>query len=83
MPATFKYNQKQAFYIIDNIQKAHVEDGFNELVPEWHEALIESENALKNAEQTDTVQEYIKRAEHLLKCMPLLELHPLKLNQDV
>lgn len=41
-----RFSLKQTYYIIDNILKAHKEDNFNELVPSWHEALLD---AMKNA----------------------------------
>jgi hypothetical protein len=34
-----QYNLKQIIYIVDNIYRAHEEDGFNELIPSWHKAL--------------------------------------------
>ena len=33
------YTVKQAIYIIENIYRAHEEDGFNELIPSWEKAL--------------------------------------------
>lgn len=74
------YTVKQAIYIIENIYRAHEEDGFNELIPSWHQALVSSLNTLKNVEQrTETIEDYISYCEYLLSDMQILELHVLKL----
>ena len=72
-----KYSVKQAMYIIENIYRAHEEDGFNELVPSWYEALCEAKKTLLNAEQTETIIDYIEYCDYLLETMPLLQLHTL------
>lgn len=64
-----------AIYIIENIYNLHYEDGFNELLPEWHELLIQSIDVLKNSTiQDGTIQQYIETSQHLLQEMPVLEL---------
>jgi hypothetical protein len=72
-----KYSVKQAMYIIENIYRAHEEDGFNELVPSWYEALLESKKTLMNTEKTETIIDYIEYCDYLLETMPLLQLHTL------
>lgn len=74
-----RFSLKQAYYIIDNILKAHEEDNFNELVPSWHKALLDAMKTLKQAERTKTVEDYIECCEYLLRVMPPLELHRLKI----
>lgn len=73
-----RYSVKQAMYIVENIYRAHEEDGFNELIPSWYEALIKSMEVLKAAEQTQTVIDYIEYCNYLLETMPVLQLHPLR-----
>lgn len=69
-------NIKQAFYIINNIYRAHEEDGFNELIPSWHNALMQSLSVLKNVNNPEkNVIDYIRYAEYLLDDMQLLKLH--------
>lgn len=71
-----QYTPKQAIYIIENIYRAHEEDGFNELVPSWYEALTSSLETLRNIEnKTQTIVDYIGYGEYLLEDMQLLELH--------
>ena len=74
-----KYTVKQAIFIIENIYRAHEEDGFNELIPSWREALENSLIALKNAPKSQTVEDYIGYCEYLLDDMQILELHPLSI----
>ena len=74
-----RFSLKQAYYIIDNILRAHEKDGFNELIPSWHTALLDAMKTLKHAERTKTVEDYIERGEYLLRVMPPLELHRLEI----
>ena len=75
------YTVKQAFYIIENIYRAHEEDGFNELIPSWHQGLIDSLDTLNRVtEKNQDILDYISYAEYLLSDMQLLELHPLDLS---
>lgn len=74
-----RYSVKQAMYIVENIYRAHEEDGYNELIPSWYEALNESMEVLLTAEQTQTVVDYIEYCNYLLETMPVLQLHPLKI----
>ena len=37
-----KYSVRQAIYIIENLYRMHEEDGLNELIPKWHDALRDS-----------------------------------------
>ena len=71
------YTPKQAMYIIENIYRAHEEDGFNELVPSWYNALLKAKETLKRMEPSRTVRDYLEYCNYLLETMPLLELHPL------
>ncbi len=72
-----KYTLKQAMYIVENIYRAHEEDGFNELVPSWHEALCEAKRTLLQSEKTQTIEDYIEYCDYLLETMPILRLHTL------
>lgn len=74
-----RYSVKQAMYIVENIYRAHEEDGYNELIPSWYKALKESMEVLLAAEQTQTVVDYIEYCNYLLETMPVLQLHPLKI----
>ena len=67
-----RYSVKQAMYIVENIYRAHEEDGFNELIPSWYEALIKSMEVLKTAEQTQTVIDYIEYCNYVCR----LSIHP-------
>lgn len=72
------YNVKQAIYIIDNIYRAHEEDGFNELIPSWHNALLNSLETLNNVlDKTEEIEDYINDAQYLLDSMPLLKIHKI------
>ncbi|MBP5642858.1 MAG: hypothetical protein J6X10_01305 [Bacteroidales bacterium] len=73
----FKYTLKQAIYIVENIYRAHEEDGFNELVPSWYEALCEAKKTLVQSEKTQTIVDYIEYCDYLLETMPILTLHTL------
>ena len=62
-------------YIIDNIYRAHEEDGFNELIPSWHQALVESLKTLEAQPKSKMIEDYIQYCKYLLDDMQLLELH--------
>ena len=71
---------KQAIYIIENIYRAHEEDGYNELIPSWHEALIKSLKILREVpNKNETIEDYIGYCEYLLDDMQLLEMNILVL----
>ena len=72
-----KYTLKQAVYIVGNIYRAHEEDGFNELVPSWYEALCEAKRTLIQSEKTQTAEDYLEYCDYLLETMPILKLHTL------
>lgn len=72
-----KYTLKQAMYIVENIYRAHEEDGFNELVPSWYEALCEAKRTLVQSEKTQTIEDYIEYCDYLFDTMPILKLHTL------
>ena len=75
-----RYNIKQAIYIIENIYRAHEEDGFNELIPSWERGLKESLRTLKMVENPDeTILDYIGYAMYLLSDMQPLTLNKLVL----
>ncbi len=74
-----KYSLEQAYYIAENILRAHEEDNFNELIPSWHEALKEALKTFEASEQTQSVKDYIEYCEYFLKTMPVLKLHKLEI----
>ena len=72
------YTVKQAIYIIENIYRAHEEDGFNELIPSWYNALKCSLQTLTNVpNKNETINDYIEYAKYLLDDMQVLELHSI------
>lgn len=72
------YTVKQAIYIIENIYRAHEEDGFNELIPSWYIALNCSLQTLLNVpNKNETINDYIQYAKYLLEDMQVLELHSM------
>ena len=73
-----KYSLKQAYYIAENILRANEEDGFNELIPSWYDALHDVLNTFRTSEQTQSVEDYIEYCDYLLKTMPQLELHKIE-----
>lgn len=73
--SVLRYNLKQAMYIVDNIYRAHEEDGFNELIPSWHHALVESLKTLEAQPKSKMIEDYIQYCKYLLDDMQLLELH--------
>lgn len=76
--STGHYTIKQTLFIIENIYRAHEEDGFNELIPSWHKALIDSLNVLNNTpNKNQTIYDYIQYGEYLLDDMQILKLHKL------
>ena len=78
-----RYSIKQAVYITENILRAHEEDGFNEMVPSWQEALTHALDTFKWAKENgmiqDYVDDYIEYCEYLFKDMQPLVLHELTL----
>ena len=77
-----KYSLKQAFYIAENIIRAHEEDDFNELIPSWYDALQEAIKTFKASKQTQSVIDYIEYCEYLLKTMPVLKLEKLNIQKS-
>jgi hypothetical protein len=72
------YSIKQSIYIIENIYRAHEEDGFNELIPSWYEGLNKSLDTLKLVENpSQTILDYIDYAEYLLDDMQVLKIQVL------
>ena len=73
------FSVKQSIYIIENIYRAHEEDGFNELIPSWYNALQQSMQTLLNvSNKTETINDYIQYAKYLIEDMQILELHVMK-----
>lgn len=73
-----KYSLKQCYYIIDNIYRLHEEDGFQELLPTWHQALLDTLTILRNCNtQTETTNDYIDYATYLLEDMSVLTVNSL------
>lgn len=76
--STNTYTVKQAIYIIENIYRAHEEDGFNELIPSWYKALHLSLQTLLNVpNKNEIIYDYIQYANYLLEDMQILELHSM------
>lgn len=72
------YNLKQAMYIIDNVYRCNEEDGFNEMLPSWHKAMIESIRTLESLERRDYyIEKYIEMAHYLMEKMPVLTLNKM------
>lgn len=70
-----EYTLKYCIYIIENIYRAHEEDGFNEMPKSWHDELIKCVSVLKSYKRKDDmINDYIRYAEYLLDEMPVLEL---------
>ena len=73
-----KYSLNQCYYIVNNIYRLHEEDGYNELLPSWHAALIDCLYVFQNEEKTDTISSYIDEINYLLSDMQVIELHKLR-----
>ena len=72
-----KYSVRQAIYIIENLYRMHEENGLNELIPKWHDALRDSMEVLNSTEErTQTISDYI---EYLLSDMQVLTLNVISL----
>ena len=75
---TMSYNVRQAMYIIDNIYRCNEEDGFNEMLPSWHRAIIQSIHTLESIENKERyIERYIQTAYYLLEKMPVLKLNKM------
>ena len=71
-----KYTVKQAIYIIENLYRMHEEDGLNELIPKWHDALRDSVEVLNSTkEKTQTISDYIEYGNYLLSHTQILTLN--------
>ena len=71
-----KYTVKQAIYIIENLYRMHEEDGLNELIPKWHDALRDSMEVLNSTkEKTQTISDYIEYGNYLLSHTQILTLN--------
>ena len=74
-----KYSVKQAIYIIENLYRMHEEDGLNELIPKWHDALRDSVEILSSTkERTQTISDYIEYGKYLLSDMQVLTLNVIQ-----
>lgn len=74
------YNIKQCYYIIDNIYRLHEEEYFYELLPSCHQALLEISIELESHDsESDTISLYKEYAAYLLKHVPVLKLHEMKM----
>ena len=72
------YTVKQAMYIIDNVYRCNEEDGFNEMLPSWHEAMLKSIETLESIENKERyIEKYIETAYYLLEKMPVLKLNKM------
>lgn len=70
------YTLKQALFIIDNIYRCNEEDGFNELIPSWYEAMLKAIETLKSIENKERyINRYIEIAEYLLEIMPMVTIN--------
>ena len=75
---TMSYNVRQAMYIIDNIYRCNEEDGFNEMLPSWHHAILQSIHTLESIENKERhIEIYIRTAYYLLEKMPVLKLNKM------
>lgn len=71
-----KYSVRQAVYIIENLYRMHEEDGLNELIPKWHDALRDSMEVLNSTEErTQTISDYIEYCEYMLSDTQVLTLN--------
>ena len=71
-----KYSVRQAIYIIENLYRMHEENGLNELIPKWHDALRDSMEVLNSTEErTQTISDYIECGEYLLSDRQVLTLN--------
>ena len=71
-----KYSVKQAIYIIENLYRMHEENGLNELIPKWNEALRDSMAVLNSTkEKTQTISDYIEYGNYLLSDTQVLTLN--------
>ena len=74
-----KYSVKQAIYIIENLYRMHEEDGLNELIPKWHDALRDSVEVLNLVKEKDqTISDYIEYGNYLLSDMQILTLNVIQ-----
>ena len=74
-----KYSVKQAIYIIENLYRMHEEDGLNELIPKWHDALRDSVEVLNLVKEKDqTISDYIEYGNYLLSDTQVLILNVIK-----
>ena len=74
-----KYSVKQAIYIIENLYRMHEEDGLNELIPKWHDALRDSVEVLNLVKEKDqTISDYIEYGKYLLSDMQVLTLNVIQ-----
>ena len=74
-----KYSVKQAIYIIENLYRMHEEDGLNELIPKWHDALRDSVEVLNLVKEKDqTFSDYIEYGKYLLSDMQVLTLNVIQ-----
>ena len=74
-----KYSVRQAIYIIENLYRMHEEDGLNELIPKWHDALRDSVEVLNSTkEKTQTISDYIEYGNFLLSDTQILTLNVIK-----
>ena len=79
-----KYSVRQAIYIIENLYRMHEEDGLNELIPKWHDALRDSVEVLNSTkEKTQTISDYIEYGNYLLSDTQILTLNVIDLNYDI
>lgn len=70
------YNVKQAMYIIDNVYRCNEEDGFNEMLPSWYQALLQSIRTLESVENSENyIKRYIDTAYYIIEKMPVLTLN--------
>ena len=74
-----KYSVKQAIYIIENLYRMHEEDGLNELISKWHDALRDSVEVLNLVKEKDqTISDYIEYGNYLLSDMQILTLNVIQ-----
>ncbi len=69
-----------ALKFISGLHELHIVDGFGEMLPEWHDALIDSIDLIKGkADEIPMYEDYLKMAQMCLDEMDILEFRKIKL----
>lgn len=69
-----------ALKFISGLHELHTVDGFGEMLPEWHDALIDSIDLIKGkVSEIPMYENYLKMAKICLDEMDILEFRKIKL----